>query len=119
MKDDRIYLTHMLEAARKVTQRVQSLTRNGFDADEDVQLALAHLLQTIGEAARLVSDATRQQTPLIPWHQITGMRHRIVHDYLNIDLNIVWDTSTHSIPPLIAQLEAALAAIGKPEQEDA
>ena len=93
MKDDRIYLVHMLEAARRISTRLSAADRAAFDRNEDLQLAMTHLLQTIGEAARMVSEATRAQLPAIPWRQITGMRHRIVHDYLNIDFDVVWDTA--------------------------
>ncbi|MCA9113412.1 MAG: DUF86 domain-containing protein, partial [Planctomycetaceae bacterium] len=82
----------------------------GFDADENLQLAVTHLIQIIGEAARLVSDGFRDQHDVIPWHQITGMRHRIVHDYLNIDFDIVWEVAHREIEKLVTQLEALTQA---------
>jgi uncharacterized protein with HEPN domain len=117
MKDDRVYLVHMLEAARKVMARTTGLDRTRYDADENLRFALTHLLQVIGEAARRVGDTVRQQLALVPWRQITGMRHRIVHDYLSIDFGVVWDTATLSVPALIPQLEAALAELGDPRGE--
>ncbi len=104
-KDDLVYVAHMLDIARQVESKVAGLDRSGFDADENLQLAVTHLIQTIGEAARLVSDAYRDQHPHVPWHQITGMRHRIVHDYLNIDFDIVWEVAHREISGLIAHLE--------------
>lgn len=113
-KDDRIYLVHMLEIAQRIAARVTHLSRAEFDANEDVQLALTHLLQTIGEAARLVTESTRSQVPQVPWRLITGMRHRLVHDYLRVNLDVVWDTSHESVRQLIDQLEAALKVVGDP-----
>ncbi len=104
-KDELVYVAHMLDVARQVQSKVAGLDRAGFDADENLQLAVTHLIQIIGEAARLVSDGYRDQHAEIPWHQIIGMRHRIVHDYLNIDFDIVWEVAHREIGGLIAQLE--------------
>ncbi len=70
-------------------------------------MALTHLIQTIGEAARLVSPAGRASVPALPWNAITGMRHHLVHDYLNVDLDIVWQTATTRMDELINALRAA------------
>jgi uncharacterized protein with HEPN domain len=65
---------------------------------------VGHLIQIVGEAATRVSPATRAAHPEVPWERITGMRHRIVHDYVRIDADIVWETAMHRLPELIAQL---------------
>ncbi len=51
-KDETVYLGHMLDRARKIIAKVQGKTRADFDGDENLRLALAHLIQTIGEAAQ-------------------------------------------------------------------
>jgi uncharacterized protein with HEPN domain len=104
IKDDTVYLGHMLDQARKVAGKVQGKTRAEFDADENLRLALAHLVQTIGEAARRVSDATKTASPEVPWRQIMGMRHRIVHDYMNVDEDILWTVATIHVPALAVLL---------------
>ena len=111
MKDDTLYLVHMVEHARKVRDRVSRLDRSGFDADEDVRLALTHLIQVIGEAARLVTPTTRAKHPALPWTLVTGMRHRIVHDYVHINYDVVWQTAITSIPALLAELEPTIGPI--------
>jgi uncharacterized protein with HEPN domain len=63
-----------------------------------------HLLQTIGEASRKVGEAWRRDHPEIQWPKIVGMRNRIVHDYRNVNIDIVWDIATTEIPLLIAAL---------------
>jgi uncharacterized protein with HEPN domain len=60
-------------------------------------LALTHLVQVIGEAARKVSPATRQRLPIIPWTVVIGVRHVIVHDYLGVDEDIVWQVVSHDV----------------------
>ena len=80
-------------------------TRGEFDQDENLRMALAHLIQTLGEAARRVSPAFQQIHPEIPWKQIVGMRHKVVHDYLHVDYDIVWGVVTVDLSSLIADLE--------------
>lgn len=107
--DPLVYVGQMLDLARKISSRSAALTREQFDADEDVRLALAHLIQTLGEAARRVPETTRALNPRIPWPAIVGMRHRIVHDYLSVDFDLVWDVSCVEIPKLLPELEELLA----------
>jgi uncharacterized protein with HEPN domain len=109
MKDDRLYLVDMIEISRRIQRRINGVSQEDFDQNEDLQLALAHLLQTVGEAARLVSPAAREAFPTIPWKQITGMRHKIVHDYLQVRADIVWSTAL-----AIGDLIAILAPIVDP-----
>ena len=73
--------------------------------DENLRLALAHLVQVIGEAARRVSNDVREAHPEIPWADIVGMRSKIVHDYMNVDEDIVWEVVTRDLPALVAALE--------------
>jgi uncharacterized protein with HEPN domain len=103
--DDGVYLGHMEDLARKVAARAAGLTRATFDADEDLRLALTHLIQTIGEAASRVSREYRAAHPELPWAAIVGMRHKVVHDYLSVDDEVVWKTATQEMGPLLAVLE--------------
>ncbi|HVE71930.1 MAG TPA: DUF86 domain-containing protein [Thermoanaerobaculia bacterium] len=102
---DVLYLGHMLDYARRAHAKAAGMARMQFESDEDLQIILAHRIQVIGEAATRVSKATREAHPEIPWAEIAGMRHRIVHDYTNIDLDVVWETATERLPDLIAALE--------------
>ena len=103
--DDRVYVGHMLDLARRIGARVAGLDRSGFDTNEDLQLALTHLVQTFGEAARRVSREYQDSHPVLPWPAIVGMRHKVVHDYLDVDLDLVWEVVTLEVPRLIAALE--------------
>ena len=103
-KDDLVYIGHMLDTACKVAEKVQGIRRTDFDKDENLRIALAHLIQVIGEAARHVSPAFRNAHPEVPWQAIVGMRHKVVHDYMNVDESVVWKTATQEMAKLIAQL---------------
>ena len=68
-------------------------------------LALVKDIEIIGEAAYQVTTDMRDQTCGIPWDDMIGMRHRLVHAYFDIDLDILWKTAQEDLPPLIAELE--------------
>ncbi len=100
-RDDAVYLGHMLDTGRRAVEKLKDETREHFDADEDLRIVLAHWVQIIGEAASHVSPETQAAHPQVPWRRIVGMRHRIVHDYMNIDEDILWEVVTQSLPELI------------------
>lgn len=109
-KDDLVYVGHMLDMAQKAAQKTRAIQRQDYDQNEDLRLALAHLLQIIGEAARRVSMEFQHLHPEIPWSEIIGMRHKIVHDYLEVDEDIVWDVITADLPSIIVALERIVPA---------
>jgi uncharacterized protein with HEPN domain len=73
---DLVYVGHMLDMARKAVSKVRDVSHDAYDADENLRLALIHLVQVIGEAARQVSREFTATHPEIPWENIVGMRHR-------------------------------------------
>jgi uncharacterized protein with HEPN domain len=107
-KDDMIYIRHMLETTRKAIYKVTGKNRADFDTYEDLRIVLTHLVQIIGEAALHVSADFQDSHKTIPWKAIMGMRHKIVHDYLNVDEDILWDTVTNELVTLAANLETLI-----------
>ncbi len=99
-----IWATCWIQPARQLRRRTGSNVPTST-GDENLRLALAHLIQIIGEAARHVSDEARRKHPEIPWTAIIGMRHKVVHDYLEVDEDIVWDVVTADLPPIVTVLE--------------
>ncbi len=71
----------MLDAARKAVELTSGRTRSQIENDEVAQLALARLLEIVGEASRRVSTGFQQAHPEIPWSAIGGLRNRLVHAY--------------------------------------
>jgi uncharacterized protein with HEPN domain len=105
MRRDDACLLDMLIAARDALSFVHGLSRQQFASSRIHQQAVTKALETIGEAAGRVSEPTRAAHPEFPWREIMGMRHRLVHDYFEIDLDKVWETVQNDLPPLIAKLE--------------
>ena len=87
--DDALRLRHMLEAAQKAAKLVQGKQSADLDRDETLALALTRLLEIIGEAASGVQDSLRAAHPEIPWKQVIGARHRLIHGYFDVDHDIV------------------------------
>ncbi|SRR6266536_2584927 len=102
---DLVYVGHKLETARKAVSKTHGISRETYDADENLRLAPIHLIQIIGEAARQVSQEFCANHPNIRWADIIGMRHKVVHDYLGVDDDIVWQVATEDLPKLVTALE--------------
>jgi uncharacterized protein with HEPN domain len=79
--------------------------REELAANRVLQLALTQSVEIIGEAANRMSQPTQSRHPEIPWLQIIGMRNRLVHGYDVIDFDLLWDTITTDLPPLIDALQ--------------
>jgi uncharacterized protein with HEPN domain len=114
MSRDDAYLLDMLEAARRALEYAADLTFETFSQNNRDQDAIIRRLEIVGEAARSVSEAYREDHPEIPWPAIVGMRHRLAHDYRRIDVDVVWETVQQKIPELIAQLERLVPPEEKP-----
>lgn len=105
MQRDDAYLLDILIAARKALQFLEGMTWQAFAESELHQSAVMRPLEIIGEAARRVSQETRDAHPEIPWEQMIGMRNRLIHEYFRVNLTTVWETVQNDLPPLIAQVE--------------
>jgi uncharacterized protein with HEPN domain len=100
----------MLDAARTAVQAVQGHQQQDLSSDTVWMLGLVKCLEIIGEAAGRLSEAVRERNAEIPWHLITGMRHRLVHAYFQIDEEQLWKTLTGDLIVLIPHLEQLLAS---------
>ncbi|MBI2345605.1 MAG: DUF86 domain-containing protein [Deltaproteobacteria bacterium] len=111
--DDAVRFRHMWDAAQEALSFVNGKTRGELETDRQLALSLVKEVEIIGEAAHQVSESTRLEHPDLPWNEMAGMRHHLVHAYFDIDLDIVWRTVTEDLPRLIAALEPVLAKLPK------
>lgn len=105
---DRIRLNHMLDAARDAISFTQGRTKSHLHTDRQLVLSLVKAVEMIGEAAYHISQETKDGLPDIPWLDIVGMRHRLVHAYYDINVNILWNTVQDDLPDLIRILETVI-----------
>jgi uncharacterized protein with HEPN domain len=70
--------------------------------------ALVRAVEIIGEAASKISAEGRDELPAVPWSSIVSMRNRLVHAYFDVDLDILWNTVTEALPPLLVQIRGGL-----------
>ncbi len=110
MVRDNAYLADILQAAKAVQRFTDGVLLEDFKANEEKYEAVNRKFEIIGEAARRLSPEARNKFPEIPWKLITAMRNIIIHDYDDVDLDIVWATVQKDIPTLVEKLEAYLAA---------
>lgn len=115
MAKDNAYLEDILQAALAIRRFTGGVSREEFKANEEKYEAVNRKFEIIGEAARRLSPETLKSFPEIPWKLITAMRNILIHDYDDVDLDIVWDTVQRDLPPMITRLEAYLAANPPPE----
>ena len=104
MKHDEVYLHHILDAIGRIETYAAGLRRDTFFQEQMVQDAVVRQLEIIGEASHRLSDDFRDRHSFIPWRAIIGMRNRIAHDYLNIDLQVVWEVVQQDLPLLKDQI---------------
>ena len=95
----------MRDAAIEAQGFIAGCERQTLDSNRMVVFALVKAIEIIGEAAANVSSDFRERYPQIPWADIIGMRNRLVHAYFDIDLDILWNTVTIKLEPLIKQLD--------------
>lgn len=107
MRSDQLYLQDMLAAIREVCKHFPA-DRGAFDGNPLLQSHILRHVQIVGEAASRISKATRDAHPEIPWRQISGMRHILVHDYFRVDWNILFVTARDDVPALEPLVEAVL-----------
>jgi len=100
MKDNIVYLKHILESIAKIEEYIKDFDYESFIADEKTVDSVVKKLEVIGEAANRVDKDFQSKYLDIPWDKIIGMRNRLIHDYLVINTKVVWETCQSDIKEL-------------------
>jgi uncharacterized protein with HEPN domain len=104
-RDDSLYLGHIRDAIARIESYLNGIGEAEFMNTPLIQDAVMHQIQIIGEAASRLSSSFQAQTGDIPWRDIVGMRNKLVHDYMGVDLEAVWETARRDIPALKTALQ--------------
>ena len=98
MKDDKLYLHHMAERCDRIRRRLIRPGKEVFMESEALQDAVIRNVEVIGEAAKRVSETTRSRLAELEWRAICGMRDVLIHDYIDVDLDEVWNVAYSRLP---------------------
>ena len=109
---DTDYLEHIQEAMAKIARYVKGVDESGFMADDLLQDGVIRNIEIIGEAVTKLTPELRAKYPEVPWGDIAGMRHRLIHAYMSVNLEIVWDTIQQTIPAFRAKVAAVRQETG-------
>ncbi len=101
---DKALLLDIVLAARDALSFVDGVSEAGFMASRLRQNAVIRSLEIVGEAAGKVSPALRAKLDGVEWNDIIGMRNRLIHDYGNVSLALVWEAVSDRLEPLISRL---------------
>jgi uncharacterized protein with HEPN domain len=110
MQRDAAYLADMLSAAADLEEFTRAASLEEFCSDKTLRYAMLHALTVIGEASSKVSAELKERHGEVPWQRISGVRHRIVHDYSGLDYELLWQVATVFAPELAEQVAAIFRA---------
>jgi uncharacterized protein with HEPN domain len=99
MKDDKLYLRHILEAIEKI-ESYTSVGRDSFMKTAIIQDAVIRNLEIIREASKQFSDSFKQRNADIPWRNVSELRDILIHHYMGVDLEKVWNVVEQNLPQL-------------------
>lgn len=108
MSRDPSYVLDLVDAFQRATSFLQGMDQESFGQDEKTQSAVLHQILVAGEAVKRLSAKFRAEHTDIPWKKIAGMRDRVIHNYDDVDLDLVWDTVTLEVAALLPKLQALL-----------
>lgn len=102
-KDHSVYIDHMLDCIARINE--YATNEDDFCQSRLVQDAVLRNLQTLAESSQRLPDSLKARYPEIPWRSISGFRNILVHDYLGIDLKVIWSVVELELPKLDRVLE--------------
>ncbi len=108
MNKDRETLLDLIRACQLSIQFCADLDWQAFSQDLKTQSSVLYQIVIIGEAVNRLSSGFIVNNPQIPIRQIKGMRNRIVHEYKEVDLKVLWEAMRTSIPELLKELEKTI-----------
>jgi uncharacterized protein with HEPN domain len=101
MKDDTIYLEHIENNLKRIISYASGISREAFLENIQLQDACIRQIEIMGEATKRISHSFKEKHPEVPWKDMAGMRDKLIHDYIDVDLNIVYQTVSVDIPDLL------------------
>ncbi len=111
IKDDSVYLRHILDAIGQIEEYVADMDQTAFMNTRLVQDAVIRQFEIIGEATKNLSWDIKERSTDIPWKDMAGMRDKLIHQYFGVDIAAVWATIAQDLPSLKRDINDILASI--------
>ena len=105
---DVTFLGDALDAIKRIENYLLGVSKEAFLKNAMMQDAVMHQIEIIGEASNSVSGEFRDLHSELPWMQMRAIRNKIVHDYREINLDVIWDTARNDLPALKEQIAKLL-----------
>ncbi|MEB3290690.1 MAG: DUF86 domain-containing protein [Leptolyngbya sp.] len=105
---DKQALIDILTAIQQTLKYIQSVDRERLQQDDEKQAAILYRLIIIGEATKRLSGNLRQQFPEVPWKQMAGLRDVVIHDYDELDFDILWNVVYVNLPDILPKIQKIL-----------
>ena len=107
-RDYRDSVDDICKAARKAMDFIEGITYEDFLADDKTVYAVVRALEIVGEATKRIPQDVRDRYPQVPWRSMAGIRDKLIHDYVSVNLEVVWKTLTEDLPSLLPMIERVL-----------
>jgi uncharacterized protein with HEPN domain len=114
IKDDRLYLIHVLERIARIEDYVSG-GKDAFLQSSLIQDAVLRNLQTLAESTQRLSEEIKETRADVDWRRIAGFRNVVVHDYLGVDIQYIWRLVEDELPPLKHTISEMLASLHQQE----
>lgn len=105
VKNDDYYIQKIIKDLEFVVTHMRNVDLEELNANEVLLDSMLFRMIQLSENARKLSEVYKQRRGNIPWNALYGLRNRIVHDYGNVDLNVVYETLKNDIPELLEIIE--------------
>lgn len=108
MREYRLLLRDILQAAEDIREFTSGMSRDDLIGNNKTRSAVLYKFAVMGEATKLLPEQVREHYPDIPWRSIAGLRDKVIHGYIGVDYELLWETITKKIPAVISGVQNIL-----------